>query len=261
MLLTCLIVFLFGSAVGSFLNVVIDRGPQGRTALKGRSSCDFCRVSLKAWELIPVLGFFLVGRKCRSCGHKLSWQYPLIETLTGLLFVGAFFILSRGVPFVFLAPSFWPAYFYWVVLLSGLLAIVVSDLKYGLIPDKVSLPLIIISLCYLLFVSPTRLWPAVYTGFGAASFFAFLILITKGKGMGWGDVKLVFLLGLVGGWPQALVGLLLSFLTGSVVGTMLIVLGKKRLHQTIPFGPFLVVGSILGLFFGQAIFNWYLGYL
>lgn len=283
------LVFILGSAVGSFLNVVIDRGPQGRTALGGRSSCDFCHTPLLWWELIPVLGFFLVGCRCRTCHQKLSWQYPLVEAATGVLFVVLFlylFLLSSHsslsslplssplpsppplpLPYqplaslnhpltALLTADFWIHYFFWGILLSGLLALAITDLKYGLLPDAVVGPLVLWVLLGRL-GGLGRWGTSVLVGLAIAGFFAFLIWLTHGRGMGWGDVKLGFLLGVIGGWPTAVVGLFISFLTGALAGIILILAGKKSLKETLPFGPFLILGAVVGLVFGQRIFDWY----
>ncbi len=303
-----LFVFILGSAIGSFLNVVIDRGPQGRTALRGRSACDFCHTPLVWWELVPVLGFFLVGRRCRTCQKKLSWQYPLVEAATGGIFVILFlyFSLLSSLPSlsyqplaslnhpltVLLTMGFWVRYFFWAVLLCGLLALAITDLKSGLLPDAVLKPLILVALFgglgrlgwrtaklfWFLQTDPSGLgrplitshffWSRVWqlaqpwlisllVGLAVAGFFAFLIWLTHGRGMGWGDVKLGFLLGMIGGWPSAVVGLLISFLTGAIAGFILILAGKKTLKATLPFGPFLIFGSVVGLVFGQRVFDWY----
>lgn len=265
------LIFILGTAVGSFLNVVIDRGPQGRTALNGRSACDFCHTPLLWWELIPVLGFFLVRGHCRTCHQKLSWQYPLVEAATGMIFVGLLFYLSLlssplslsyqplsplNLPLSPLTVDFWVRYLFWTVLFSGLLALAITDLKYGLLPDAVVGPLVLWVLVGRL-GGLGRLGVSLLVGLAIAGFFAFLIWLTHGRGMGWGDVKLGFLLGLVGGWPSAVVGLLISFLTGAIVGIILILAGKKSLKETLPFGPFLICGSVVGLVFGQRIGDWY----
>ncbi|MDP2874211.1 MAG: prepilin peptidase [bacterium] len=286
--------FLAGAAVGSFLNVIIDRPPRGQTVVRGRSGCDFCHTPLLWWELVPVLGFFLVGGRCRTCHQKLSLQYPLVESITGLVFILIFLYLSSGHPLEtsLLAPSFWATYLYWATITSGLLALVTTDLKYGLLPDAVLKPLLFFVLLgglgrlgwrtakffWFLWTEPSgfgrqlstshffwsRVWQlaqplsiSLLIGLAIAGFFAFLIWLTHGRGMGWGDVKLGFLLGLIGGWPIAVVGLFISFLTGAIVGFMLILAGKKSLKETLPFGPFLIFGSVVGLVFGQRIFDWY----
>jgi len=246
--------FILGTAVGSFLNVVIDRGPQERTVLAGRSACDWCGRTLNWAEMVPVLSYLCLRGRCRTCAGRLSRQYPLVEGLTGVVFAAVFWwVTSDG------GGSFpWVRFVSCLILASGLLVILVSDFKYCLIPDRVIWPLISLAILARATFSPPLWGLPLFVALGASAFFTFLILITRGRGMGWGDVKLAFLLGLVGGWPRAVVGFGLSFLTGAAVGLMLVLMGRKSLKQTIPFGPFLIGGAFLSLIFGQNLWDWYL---
>lgn len=218
---------LFGVAVGSFLNVLIDRLPRGENALTGRSVCDHCKKPLRWFELIPLLSFFLQRGRCRRCHKELSWQYPFVELVTGVAF-------AAGVnPLVF----------------SSLLVIFVADLKYQIIPDSM------IMIGVLGAIGGIR--ENALSGLGAAGFFFVLWMITKGRGMGLGDVKLAFLMGLLLGFPRIVVAGYLAFLTGAVVGVILIVLGKKTLKERIAFGPFLIAGTVGALLWGDWLIGWW----
>lgn len=220
----------FGLATGSFLNVLIDRLPRGKNVITGRSICDHCGRTLRWFELIPLLSFFLQGGKCRRCHAKLSWQYPIVELATGVAFaLGA-------------SP----------LLFSSLLVIFVADLKYQIIPDSMILVGVIGVIGEFGVVREN-----VVAGAGAAAFFLLLWIITRGKGMGLGDVKLAFLMGLMLGFPKIVVAAYLAFLTGAVVGVILILLGRKRLKSKIAFGPFLVVGTVIAYIFGDMLIRWW----
>lgn len=248
-------IFLFGLAMGSFLNCVIYRLEKGEGFLKGRSYCPHCKHALAWLDLIPVLSFLLLKGKCRYCHKKISWQYPLVEIATGLLFVLNF--MGEVGP-LFIVPF--------------LVIIFVYDLKHYIIPDKVVYPAIGVALVYGFWKSDfLALTPDVFSStsgvfgksdflisaFGAAAFFLAIVLISRGKWMGVGDIKLVFLMGLVLGWPNILVALFLAFLIGAIMGLGLIILGKKNLRSEVPFGPFLVFGTFTALFWGKEIINWY----
>jgi leader peptidase (prepilin peptidase)/N-methyltransferase len=227
-----ILVFLFGLCIGSFLNVIICRLGTKESIAKSRSHCPQCGAILKWYDLIPILSFFIQRGRCRYCKGKISLQYPLVELATGLLFLAVFYSRSSILGQLF--------YFY---IISSLIVIFVYDLKHYIIPDMVVYPAIGLALLY----SFSNLWPAIL----ASAFFLLLFLATKGKGMGLGDVKLAFLMGLVLGWPNILLALFLSFLLGSIIGLSLIFLGKKGLKSEIPFGPFLTASTILALFSGE----------
>lgn len=234
-------VFLFGLIVGSFLNCVIYRLETGRSFLQGRSFCPHCKHQLSFWDLIPVFSFLFLGGKCRYCYQKISWQYPLVELATGIIFFQTATIVSNISTGVYL-----------LLIIPFLVVIFVYDLKHYIIPDKVIYPAIaivgIFNFQIINFLSAIL----------AASFFLVIVLASRGKGMGIGDIKLAFFMGLFLGWPSILVALFLAFLTGAIIGTGLIISKNKTLKSEVPFGPFLVVGTFIALFYGNQIINWYL---
>ena len=233
--------FLFGLVTGSFLNCVIYRLETGSSFLKGRSFCPHCKHKLSWLDLIPVLGFVFLQGKCRYCKKKISLQYPLVELATGFLFILAFWYFGFGISLI---P--------WLFILSSLLAIFVYDLKHYIIPDSLVFAAIVVAAVFNFNLL------AFLSAFGAAGFFLAIVLISRGKWMGVGDIKLAFLMGLMLGWPAILLALFLAFSIGAIIGLGLMAVGRKTLRSEVPFGPFLVTGTLIALFWGEIIIEWYL---
>ena len=229
--------------VGSFLNCVIYRLEKEKSFLKGRSYCPRCKHKLGFLDLVPVLSFFMLRGRCRYCKEKISWQYPMVEISTAAIFLLIF-------NFQFSIFNF--------ILACFLIVIFVYDLKHYVIPDKVIYPAIGVALVYDFlrsdFLGKSDL---LISALGAAAFFLAIVLISRGKWMGVGDIKLAFLMGLILGYPNILVALFLAFLIGAIIGVGLMVFGKKTMKSEVPFGPFLVGGTLIALFFGKEIINWY----
>jgi len=249
-----IVVFLFGLIIGSFLSCVIYRLETNDSFLKGRSFCPNCKHALALQDLVPVLSFLFLRGKCRYCQKTISWQYPLVELATAILFVLVFRYFGGNIL----------AIVYGFIISSFLIIIFVYDLKHYVIPSSVIYPALVITFSYELF----EMWNLGYLDLGGAwnlflgilpSFFLLaIILISRGKWMGFGDFELAILMGLILGWPNILIALFLAFFIGAVVGTALIALGVKTLKSEVPFGPFLVIGTFLAMFFGREIVNWYL---
>lgn len=240
-----LFIFVIGLCIGSFLNVLIDRLPKGEQVFKGRSKCDYCKKILRWFELIPLLSFFLQRGTCLRCHKKLSVQYPLVELATGIGFIVLYFSSPNNLTILL-------SYY---VLCTSLLVIFVVDLKYQIIPDSMIILGIIGSLILLFFSKHYALNPMPYFFSAIVTSLLFFLLwrVTKGKGMGFGDVKLAFLLGLLLGYPRIVVALYSAFLTGALSGVILILKGKKSLKSKIAFGPFLIVGALIALLWSQTI--------
>ncbi len=246
-----MVIFIFGLTIGSFLNCVIYRLETGESFLKGRSFCPHCKHTLSWQDLVPIFSFIFLKGRCRHCHQKISWQYPLVELATGLLFFLIFFYFSSN--FLF-------SIFYFLIS-SFLIIIFVFDLRHYIIPDKIIYPAIIIALIFSLlnsrFILHKSLLNPLWSAFGAAAFFLFIFLISRGKWMGVGDIKLAFFMGLFLSFPNILVALFSAFFIGAIIGTGLILFDKKTLKSEVPFGPFLVTGTLIALFWGEKIFNWY----
>jgi len=246
-----LVIFIFGLIVGSFLNCVIYRLEEGKSFLKGRSFCPHCKHKLIWQDLIPIFSFLILRGKCRYCQKPISLQYPLVELATGIIFLSIVLFNIQYSIFHILIACF-------------LIVIFVYDLKHYLIPDKIIYPAIVIALIFnfqFLIVNEFSIFKfSILSALGAAAFFLLIVLISRGKWMGVGDIKLAFLMGLILGFPNILVALFLAFFIGAIMGIGLIATGKKTLKSEVPFGPFLVAGTFLALFWGQDVINWYFNF-
>lgn len=256
------LLFFLGMAIGSFLNVIIYRTVNNDSPLRGRSYCDVCKRQIAWYDNIPVISYIVLRRRCRYCHSPIPWSYPAVEVLTGVLFVWwyligfTFFQLSAR-PLVVIQPFFW--------LSTGIILVVIcfTDLLYSIIPDSAVVLLSVFTFFYRLLLTSQHImrvqdfWFFLASALVASLFFLTLVLITKGKGMGMGDVKLAFPLGLILGWPNILVAVFFAFISGACVGILTILLKKKKLQSAIPFGPFLIFGTLIALVWGNAIVSFY----
>lgn len=285
--------FVVGLAAGSFLNVLTlryrpERSFFSHASLGGRSGCTQCHVTLKWYELIPLVSFALQGGKCRSCGARLSWQYPVVELSAAMFAIGIpfFFGTWHGVNGIAAleAPGWYYVYLLaWFLAALAWLAIVIVDLKHYLIPDELNLTLIVLGVVlvglvafheealpafrfsflkhYALIFTPAVLgsiWMSHIAGalIGGA-FFWFLSLIERGEAMGFGDVKLAFASGLVLGFPDIAFATGIAFVVGGLWGGILMVTGRKKVGDRLPFAPFLVAGFFTTIVLGFPLIAWY----
>ena len=251
-------VLIFGLCMGSFLNCLTYRLEKAEGFVRGRSFCPKCKHKLGFWDLIPIVSFLMLKGKCRYCNKKISSQYLLVEVFVGILFVLIFCHLTFGFDLTF---GFWILTFLYLLTIGSLLIIIfLYDLKHYIIPDKIIYLAIGLAFLYRVINFETLL-SALIAGAAASSFFFIIWLISHGKWMGFGDVKLAFFMGIFLGWPNILVALFLSFLIGSLAGLVLISLGRKKFKSEVPFGPFLIIGTFLALFWGHNLISWYLNLL
>ena len=283
-LIIYIFVFLLGLSIGSFLNCVIYRLEQ-KKSLKGRSFCPQCNHELSWQDLFPVFSFLSLRGECRYCHKKISIQYPSVELFTGILFVLIFWSLGFSWSLGFGIRDFIKLCFIFYVSCS-MIVIFVYDLKHYIIPDKVLFPAIIITFLYRLIGN----WKEPYGEFArwrqmgignfatisnfilaaliASGFFLTIFLVSRGRWMGFGDVKLAVLMGLLLGIPNVLVALFLAFFFGAIIGIILMVFPfgsaqgreKKSLKSEIPFGPFLITGTFVSMLCGYWIIQWYLNF-
>lgn len=244
--MSLLLVFIIGSVLGSFLNVVIDRLSTGRGIVGGRSYCELCKRTLSPIDLIPIFSYIFLRGKCRFCKNKIPFRLVVVEILVGITFTALFLLFINQsatlLSTVFLAIILW-----------SFIGIFFADIEYGIIPDLLVILSTVASLFYV-YESHLSISNHLLSGIGSLVFFLVLFTITRGRGMGFGDVKLSFVLGLLLGFPSIIVALYIAFLTGAVVSIILVVWRKLRFFgSTIPFGPFLVVGVITSLFWGEKI--------
>ncbi len=237
--------FILGLTFGSFFNVLIERIPN-KISITGRSKCDFCNKTLRWYDLLPVFSFIVLKGKCRYCKKKLSFSYPFIEFLTGVLFLSVYlFSPDQGILDLFVG----------LLVISVLVLVFFIDLRYGIIPNNIVIPSSLGIFIWLLFFHKELLIVNSLSALGLAGFFLLIFLISKGRAMGFGDIKLAIFLGLFFGFPGTLVLAYVAFLTGGLVGTILIIWKKKKLSSQIPFGPFLVLGSLAYFFLQNQIFS------
>jgi len=239
--------FIFGLIIGSFLNVVIFRIDDLRSILTTRSQCRSCQQTIAWYDLVPFISFFLLRAKCRNCGEKISIQYPLVEGGTGLLF--AYLYLMYGLS--------WSLAFY-LIIFSILLVVFVYDLKTQTVPEIVVWLAVVISLLGGAYFGGFTLLSMIYGGIIGGGFLFLLVYFSKERWMGWGDVKIGLILGLLTGYPNAIFALFFAFILGSIFGLALMYFQKKTIQTAIPFAPFIIFSTLFSLTYGQIFINWYL---
>jgi leader peptidase (prepilin peptidase)/N-methyltransferase len=242
---------ILGAMVGSFLNVCIFRLPKEESIVWPGSHCPHCNHPIKFYDNIPLVSYFLLGRKCRYCEGSISFQYPLIEGITAL---SSFFLFVR------FGPSL--SYLIYFAFVAALIVITVIDLYHQIVPDAISLPGIGIGLLTS-FVNPhiTFLHSLIGVILGGGSLFLVATLyqwLFRREGMGGGDVKLLAMIGAFLGWKAVILTILSSSLIGSIAGILIMVLKGKTFRYAIPFGPFLSLGAVIALFYGESLIRWYL---
>jgi len=237
---------LLGAVAGSFANVAIYRLPRRESLVAPRSRCPHCGHPIRARDNIPLISFLWLRGRCRDCGQPISWRYPLVEALTALLFLAAWrwFGLSLG------------ALRAWLFALIMVIVLFV-DLDHRIIPNPVTYPGLALGLLLALPTGPRGFLASAVAALGAGLLF-FLIAVVSRGGMGGGDVKLAAVMGAFLGWPVIAAGLFISFTLGGLVGLALLASGRRRRKDPVPFGPFLAVGGLAALFWGQMLVQWYI---
>lgn len=241
-----IILLIFGSIIGSFLNVVIYRLKHNQSFLKGRSYCPHCRHVLGFWDLIPVFSFIFLRARCRYCSQKISWQYPLVELVTALIFL-----------LPYLQFGFAPKFFASAVIFCFLIIIFVYDLRYYLILDEVVVPAIIITIIFDLIFSRSQFTQFIWGGIIGGGFFLIQYLISSGQWIGGGDIRLGLLMGLFLGTVGVFTALFIAYVLGALVAIGLLLMKKKKMKSRIPFGTFLAFATITVALYGDQLVNFY----
>ena len=250
-------VFVLGLIVGSFLNVVIYRLSEGSSPFIGRSSCPSCRHVLSAADLIPVLSFIALRARCRYCHRPVSWQYPLVELAAAMLFLLIAFHLA---PSGLVTQDFSLTFTLLAAYASFLIVIFVYDLRKYLILDSVIVPASILAILGNILLGGS--WRSMLlAAVAGAGFFALQFIVSGGRWIGGGDIRLGALMGLMLSWPMVIVALMIAYILGSISGLALILSGTKTLKSKIPFGTFLSFATFLTLLYGDQLLSWYLGLL
>lgn len=258
-IISYIIVFIFGSIVGSFLNVCIYRIPRNLSILIPSSRCPSCDTPIKLWDNIPILSYIFLSGRCRTCKAKITLRYPLVELLNALFYILVLWRFGFG----------WDTLVYFVFC-SVLIVAAFIDLDFQIIPDRITLPCIPIGIIFgsLFLTDPFARHSTlgikssligVFVGFG----FYYLIAeagyrIFKKEAMGGGDIKLMAMIGGFLGWKGVILTTFLGSLSGAIIGVLLILFKGREWGSKIPFGPYLALGSIITLFYGQEILYWYL---
>jgi leader peptidase (prepilin peptidase)/N-methyltransferase len=247
-----------GFAIGSFLNVCIDRLPSGKSLISPPSHCDACQRRLGIWDMIPVLSYLILRGRCRYCGARIPVRVVIVELACGILFLLAFW--RYGLTAQFGVTAFWCCVF---------LVIIFIDWENQLILNKITYPAVVIALIFLAihtYVPDANLLPlqstllnGVISGAALFVFFLLFVLIRPGA-MGMGDAKLVALIGLVSGFPLVVFSMLIGVVLGGIVAIILLATKIKGRKDVIPYGTFLAIGPIIALIFAPEILHWYLGF-
>lgn len=239
-----LILFIYGIVIGSFTNVCIIRIPRHESIVVVRSHCMTCGYQLKWYDLVPLFSWIFLGGKCRKCGEKISAQYPLLEALNGILYVFVGVVYGFSIETVLFC-----------LLTSALVTLSMIDWRTFEIP--VSINYFIFALGVIHIIIDRSHWMNYVIGFFAVSGFLCIVdWITKGRGIGGGDIKLMAAAGFLIGWKL----ILLAFLTGCILGSIIHLLRMKFTHadHVLALGPYLSAGIYLSLLFGNPLINWYL---
>ena len=243
--------FLFGLALGSFLNVCIYRIPIKKSIVRPPSSCPRCQERIKFYDNIPVLSYLLLMGRCRRCGHPISIQYPVVEMATGLISVVLLLKLGPTLEYVF-----------FLLFAGWLIVIAFIDLRHKIIPDVLSLPGIMVGFAFSLVPFTPLPWLDSLIGIVGGGGFLLLVAIffekmTGREGMGMGDVKMLAMIGAWMGWKALPFIVLLSSVSGSLLGGTLLLVSGRGVRTKIPFGPFLSLGALIYLFFGNELVYWF----
>jgi leader peptidase (prepilin peptidase)/N-methyltransferase len=242
--------FIVGACIGSFLNVCIYRLPAGISIVHPRSTCPQCNQAIASFDNIPIISYLVLMGKCRHCKTPIAIRYPLVELLTGILAMAC--SLAFG-PTVHALVAF--------AFIATLIVVAFIDLDHRIIPDRISLPGIPLFFLAALAV-PTLTWQASAIGILAGGGSLFVVawvyqMMTGREGMGGGDIKLLAMIGAMVGWRGILFTLFAASAIGTLVGVLAMIRSGKGMRLAIPFGPFLAIGAVIYLFFGNALILWY----
>jgi len=247
------LIFILGLIVGSFSNVCINRIPKNESIIYPASHCPKCRSNISPKDNIPILSYILLKGRCRNCKSKISIQYPIVELITGLIYLIIYLTYGLSVQTLI-----------YIILSSALIIIAFIDLNEQIVPDVISLPGIVIGFIisfFVLYISFINSALGVLVGGGIILIIGMAgSVIFKKEAMGGGDVKLAAMIGAFLGWRYIIISLFLGFFLGALAGIILILSKAKSKEDVVPFGPFIVLGSFITLLWGEKIISWYIGF-
>ena len=246
-------IFILGLIVGSFSNVCIYRIPKNESIIFPASHCPKCNSNISPKDNIPLLSYILLKGRCRNCKSKISIQYPIVELLTGLIYLIIYLIYGLSVQTLI-----------YIILSSALIIIAFIDLNEQIVPDVISLPGIVIGFIisfFVTYISFINSALGILVGGGIILIIGVAgSVIFKKEAMGGGDVKLAAMIGAFLGWKYIIISLFLGFFIGALAGIILILSKIKNREDVVPFGPFIVLGSFVTLLWGEKIISWYIGF-
>jgi leader peptidase (prepilin peptidase)/N-methyltransferase len=241
-----------GMIVGSFLNVCIHRLPLRESVMWPSSRCPQCRAQLKPYDNIPVVSYLMLRGRCRSCGNLISVQYPIVELLTGIHFFAAFLLFDP------------PLLYQRLLFACAMVVLFVIDLEHRILPDVITLPGIILGLIFSFFLPPGWLDSLIGLVVGGGSLWLMgeiYFRLRHEEGMGFGDVKMLAMIGAFLGWKAVLVTLVLSSFSGAIIGLIMMAAGRGNMKYALPFGTFLAIGAVVAMVAGEPLVAWDSGLL
>ncbi len=242
-----ILVIILGICIGSFVNAAVFRVREGDPVVNARSKCRSCEVPIGAKDLIPIVSYLRLKGRCRNCKDVISWQYPVVEVVMGLLFALAF--LHADSLLIFVRDA---------TFLTYLVIIFVYDLRWMLILDKFTIPAMIIAILFNLWIGAVPPLTLILGGLVLAAFFHIQFVVSKGTWVGGGDIRMGALMGFMLGLGYGLTALFLAYVMGAIVGAALILAKKGNRKTPIPFGTFLAVATAIVIFVGPEMVKWYL---
>ena len=250
-----------GMVVGSFINVVVFRTKSGESWMKGRSKCRTCLEPVAAVDLVPVVSFFRLKGRCRHCSSVIEWQYPAVEMVMGILFglLYARVALQVGIPAFVDDAELFALFVRDAVIAVFLVIIFVYDFRYSYILDRFTIPAMLVALLFNVLLGADVV-SLLLGGLLIGGFFAIQFLVSDGKWIGGGDIRLGMLMGFLLGAQVGVVALFLSYVLGAAVGMYLVIAKKRALNSHVPFGTFLALGTLISMIWGQQLLAWYLSF-
>lgn len=248
-LIVYMVIFIYGTVIGSFLNVIIYRIPVGISIFKGRSFCPTCNIKIRDDDLVPILSYIRLSGKCRNCNNKISIRYPVLEFFTGFIAIVTFYNEGVNLQAIII-----------FIIASILIVIAVIDIDTMTIPNKLLISLIPVAILYV-FLQNRINFMSILIGFFSISLPMYVLNILIKDSFGGGDIKLVAICGAMIGWEDALVAAVIAIFIAGTYSSYMLISKKTKLGTRIAFGPYLCLGIYISLLYGNRIINGYISIL